>query len=204
MDETTHGLGRQNGKTTDDRRQLKEAPATISCKPGLKQNSTHDRLHYERCFPGARRVYTIILGLHNVVRWLVILAGLWAVGRAWRGWLARGTWTTMDGRAARFFVGALDLQFVLGILLYAIFSPLTRRAFRNIGMAMHDAPVRYFLVEHVTIMLAAILVAHIGLVRVKHETTDAARFQTAALWLGIALAAIIGFVPWFRPLVPSR
>ena len=148
-------------------------------------------------------MYVAILGLHNLVRWAVILTGLWAVARAWQGWLRRTPWAPSDGRAMRIFVGMLDLQLLLGILLYAVFSPLTREAFRDIGAAMRDAPVRYFFVEHAGIMLAAIAVAHVGMARVKRQPTDAARFQTAALWLGIALAAIIGFVPWARPLVPS-
>jgi hypothetical protein len=87
--------------------------------------------------------------------------------------------------------------------LYLVFSPLTREAFRDVGAAMRDAPVRYFFVEHVAVMIGAIAVAHIGAARVRRQSTDAARFQTAALWLGIALAAVIGFVPWARPLVPS-
>ena len=148
-------------------------------------------------------MYAVILGLHSLVRWAVIIAGLWAVVRAWRGWLRRTAWSPADSQATRIFLGALDAQFLLGVLLYAVFSPLTREAFRDIGAAMRDAPVRYFFVEHAGVMLAAIAVAHIGAARVNRQATDAGRFQTAALWLGIALAAIIGFVPWARPLVPS-
>ena len=148
-------------------------------------------------------MYPVILGLHNVVRWLVIIAGVWAVTCAWRGWAQHRVWTGLDWRASRLFVGALDLQLLLGILLYAVFSPLTRHAFRDVGSAMRDAPVRYFFVEHVAIMLGAIVIAHVGLARLKRDANDHARFQTAALWLGIALAVIIGFLPWARPLIPS-
>jgi len=148
-------------------------------------------------------MYPVVLGLHNLGRWVVILVGLWAVVRAWRGWLGRSAWTAADARSAWLFVRVLDVQFLLGLLLYAAFSPLTRRAFQDPSAAMRDAPVRYFFVEHVAIMLTAIVVAHVGLARLKREAPDPARFQTAALWLGIALAAIVGFVPWARPLVPS-
>jgi hypothetical protein len=148
-------------------------------------------------------MYPVLLGVHNLVRWAVILIGVWAVVRAWRGWLKRLAWTTADARATRLFVSVLDVQLLLGILLYAIFSPLTRRAFHDVGAAMRDAPVRYFFIEHVSVMLIAIAIAHIGIAKVKRETADVAKFQTAALWLGIALAAIIGFVPWARPLLPG-
>jgi hypothetical protein len=148
-------------------------------------------------------VYTVVLGLHNLVRWIVIFAGVWAVALAWRGSLKRLAWGTRETTAARAFVGALDLQFLLGLLLYAVLSPLTRQAFRGVGAAMRDAPVRYFFVEHVAVMLLAIVLAHVGQAKVKRATTDAARFQAAALWLGISLAMIVGFVPWARPLLPS-
>ena len=145
----------------------------------------------------------LVLGLHNLVRWLVIVAGLLATIRFWRGWLKQGRWGAAEATAARLFVITLDVQFLIGILLYAFFSPLTRKAFGDMGAAMRDAPVRYFVVEHVVVMLAAIAIAHIGSVRVKRATTDAAKFQTAALWFGVAIAAILGFVPWARPLLPS-
>ncbi len=148
-------------------------------------------------------MYQVVLGLHNLMRWVVIITGGWAVAVAWRGWLRRSTWSAGESRAARVFVSALDLQLLLGLLLYAVLSPLTRRGFADFGAAMRDAGVRYFLVEHVAIMLLAIVVAHMGVARVKRAEGDAAKFQTAAIWLGIALAAIVGFVPWARPLLPT-
>jgi hypothetical protein len=122
---------------------------------------------------------------------------------AWRGWLGRREWTTAEARAARIFVSTLDLQLVVGILLYTVFSPLTRQAFADMGSAMRDPAVRYFLIEHVGIMLAAIAVAHVGAVRIKRAATDPERYQAASIWLGIALAAVAGFIPWARPLLPS-
>jgi hypothetical protein len=145
----------------------------------------------------------LALGLHNLVRWLVIALGVWATIRFWRGWLQKGAWGKGESSTARLFVIALDVQLLVGILLYTFFSPLTRKAFGDMGAAMRDAPVRYFVAEHVVAMLAAIVIAHIGNARVTRATTDAAKIQTAALWFGVAIAAILGFVPWGRPLMPS-
>jgi hypothetical protein len=148
-------------------------------------------------------MHQVVLGVHNLIRWLVLLAGVYAVVLAWRGWLGRGAWTRVESRGMRLFVGALDTQLLVGVLLYALFSPLTRQAFGDLGGAMRDAPVRYFLVEHVAIMLAAIASAHVGAARVKRARTDAERFQRASIWLGLALAAVAGFIPWARPLIPT-
>ena len=148
-------------------------------------------------------MYSVVLGLHNIVRWIVLLAGVWSVFLVWRGWLGRRQWTDAESRATRAFVGTLDLQFVLGLLLFAVFSPLTRQGFRDFGAAMADAPVRYFLVEHPVIMLVAIAIAHVGAVQVRRASSDAERFQKASIMFGLALAAIAGFIPWARPLIPS-
>ncbi len=148
-------------------------------------------------------MYPFGLSLHNAVRWIVLAAGVWAVILAWRGWLGGRQWTSAEARATRAFVGVLDLQFVIGLLLFAVLSPLTRQAFSDVGAAMQDAPVRYFLLEHPLIMLAAIGAAHFGAVKVRQATTDAERFQRASIWLGLSLAALTGFIPWARPLVPS-
>jgi hypothetical protein len=148
-------------------------------------------------------MYPYVLGLHNIARWIVLLAGVWSVVLVWRGWLQRRQWTVAESRATRAFAGALDLQFVLGILLFAVFSPLTRQGFRDIGAAMSDAPVRYFMLEHPLIMLVAIAFAHVGAVQVRRATSDAEKFQKASILYGLALAAIAGFIPWARPLIPS-
>lgn len=148
-------------------------------------------------------MYPYVLGFHNIVRWIVLLTGMWSVFVVWRGWLQRRQWTDAEARATRAYLSALDLQFVLGLLLFAVFSPLTREGFRDFGGAMSDAPVRYFLLEHPLIMLLAIACAHIGSVQVKRATTDAERFQKASILYGLSLAALSGFIPWARPLIPS-
>ena len=148
-------------------------------------------------------MYPYVLGLHNIVRWVVLCTGPWAVYVVWRGWLQRRQWTQSEARATRFYLGALDLQFLLGFLLFAVFSPLTREGFRDFGGAMSDAPVRYFLLEHPLIMLFAIVCAHIGAIQVKRAGTDAERFQKASILYGLSLAAAVDFLPWARPLIPS-
>ena len=148
-------------------------------------------------------MYSFVLGLHNIWRWIVLIVGVWAVFLVWRGWLGRRQWTPAEARATRVFTVVLDVQFLLGLLLFAVFSPLTRQGFSDFGGAMRDAPVRYFLLEHPLIMLIAIAAAHIGAVQVRRSSSDAERFQKASLLFGLSLAAVAGFIPWARPLIPS-
>jgi hypothetical protein len=148
-------------------------------------------------------MYPYVLGLHNITRWIVLITGVWAVYLAWRGWLGRRQWTVTEARATRVYTIALDVQFLLGLLLFAVFSPLTRQGFSDISAAMSDAPVRYFLLEHPLIMLFAVAMAHIGAVQIRRAASDTARFQKASILFGLSLASLAGFIPWARPLVPS-
>ena len=148
-------------------------------------------------------MYPYVLGLHNIVRWLVLLAGIVVVFLAWRGWLARGRWTFVEDKATKAFTGMLDFQLLIGLSLFLVFSPLTRQAFRDMGAAMGDAPVRYIIEQIQENKLAATAEAHIQPAKVKKAATDAEKFQRASIWFGLSLAALAGFIPWARPLVPS-
>src|SRR5688572_33147966 len=107
-------------------------------------------------------MYPYVLGVHNIVRWLVLLAGVAAVFLARRGWLGRRQWTDVEARATRAFTGLLDLQFLIGLLLYAVFSPLPRQTFRDMIAAMRGAPTCYFLVGNPVMLLSAMVGAHVG------------------------------------------
>ncbi|MGQ0646523.1 MAG: hypothetical protein ACT4P7_03070 [Gemmatimonadaceae bacterium] len=146
-------------------------------------------------------MYSAILITHNLVRWVVVLAGLWAFWHAWRGWMQRAQWTDADLKAGKAFAATISLQFVLGVLLYAV-SPLTRQGMADMGAAMSDPAMRKIVVEHPVMMLISVALTHIGLSRVRKAKSDSGRFQTATIWWGIALASILGFIPWDRPLLP--
>lgn len=142
-----------------------------------------------------------VLLLHNLLRWAVVLAGAWAVFRSWRGWMSRGVWTPADLTAGKAFVHAMSLQFVVGIVLYAV-SPLVRGGWADPGAGMRTSSVRYFMVEHVLMMVISVALTHVGMARVRKAASDSSKFQTATIWWGIALASVLGFIPWNRPWWP--
>jgi hypothetical protein len=62
-------------------------------------------------------MFEIIKDLHNLVRWVVVLFGLWAVARAWWGLLVRREWRKWDRLAGMLFSSSLDVQLLLGVIL---------------------------------------------------------------------------------------
>jgi hypothetical protein len=146
-------------------------------------------------------MYSVLLATHNVVRWLVLAVGLYALVRVWRGWMTRAVWTDREAGLLKSFPAVASLQFVLGIVLY-ILSPLVRQGWGDFGAAMRDATVRKFVVEHPIMMIAFVALVHIGAARVRKATSDSGRFQTATIFWGIAFLVVLGFMPWNRPVLP--
>ena len=91
---------------------------------------------------------------------------------------------------------ALDLQMLVGLLLYVFLSPFTTQAFQDFGAAMRTPGLRYWAVEHITLMLLAVILAHIGSVRVRKAPSDNSRhLRTALFFGGVVLLLLLG-MPW--------
>ena len=144
--------------------------------------------------------YPQLLTFHGLLRWLVLLAALLAIGAALAGWSGNRPSTSGLRRFGAIFVGLVDLEFILGILLYFFASPITRTALQNFGAAMKQHESRFFAVEHVTFMLLALVCAHIGSVLARKGATEARKHRGAAIAYLISLLLILGGIPWFRPL----
>lgn len=147
-------------------------------------------------------MYSFVLAIHNIVRWLVLIFGIIAIVRAYLGWFGKKEWTDLDDKLGMGFTISIDVQFLLGLLLYIFLSPITTNAFTNMSAAMSDSGTRYFLIEHSLMMLVAIVLAHIGRSRAKKADTYAGKHKASAIFYTLALLVILAAIPWFRPLLP--
>lgn len=148
-------------------------------------------------------MYSVVLSLHNIMRWVVVFVGIFAVVRAFRGWFKAYPWLPADRKAGMFFGMSIDIQLLLGLLLYFVYSPITKSAFQDIGAAMQVADVRYFAVEHVFYMVVAVVFAHLGSILPRKVEGDVPKHKRAALFFAVALLAVLFGIPWARPLFPS-
>lgn len=147
-------------------------------------------------------MYEFIKGLHNVLRWLVLLGGVSAVIVTLRGLFTRAVWGDLERRLGSMFAGLLDLQIVLGLLLYFI-SPLTAGNFGNMGSVMANDELRFFLVEHLVIMILAAVAAHVGVAAARRADSDRTRFVRSSIAFLLAMALILYGIPWDRAFLPG-
>ena len=145
-------------------------------------------------------MHSFLLTLHSLVRWVALIFGVLAAGRALIGWRGKIEWKPLDSQFGLLFTIGMDIQLLLGLLLYFFFSPITTNAFADFGAAMSNTQVRFFLVEHLFLMLAAVVLAHVGRALSKRAAEAAQKHQKAALFFTLAVVAMLIAIPWSRPL----
>lgn len=143
-------------------------------------------------------MYTGFLYLHDTLRWLLLLGIVIILAKYLTGWLGGKQWTKEDNILGIVFTSIMDLQFLTGIVLYFFLSPVTKLAFADFGAAMKDADLRFYAVEHISMMFIAMILVHIGRAKSKKAKTDLVKFKTASIYFLIATAVIIAAIPWSR------
>jgi hypothetical protein len=135
-----------------------------------------------------RVLYTSLLFLHNLVRWVVLGAAVMTLAKP------------LEKRPGLVLVASIDSQVLIGLAMYTAVSPITQLALANMKDAMKDHALRFWAVEHPFAMLIALAAVHVGRVMAKRATDDAARKKRVVRSTAIALVALVVGMPW--PFLP--
>lgn len=142
-------------------------------------------------------MYTGLLHLHNLLRWVIIILLLLNIVSALSGkknvkqslWLLIASHITLLIGLYQYFTGAMGLKL-----------------FQTYGsQVMKDASLRFWAVEHILGMLIAIALITIGHISLKKQSAT----KKAGVLFLIALVVILAVVPWpfreaiARPLFPG-
>jgi hypothetical protein len=138
-------------------------------------------------------MYETVLFLHSWLRWLALVAGIGATVAAVSSRPRTGE--VGDGWGRTFMI-TLDVQLLLGLLLYVALSPVTAAIFDDFGAAMGDSVARFWAMEHLTLMLGAVVLAHLGRVLARKARTPGSRRVRQIVCYGLATIAMIVAIPW--------
>jgi hypothetical protein len=136
-------------------------------------------------------MYDFALDLHSWLRWAALIGGLVATLAAFTG--------GASGKADRWalvFMIIMDIQLLFGLALYLALSPTTAAIFGDFGAAMRDPVARFWAVEHVSIMLLAVAMAHIGRVLARKARTPEARRKRMLICFSLSVLLMIAGIPW--------
>ncbi|MBI5494870.1 MAG: hypothetical protein HY904_07555 [Deltaproteobacteria bacterium] len=137
----------------------------------------------------------VVLVVHSWLRWAVLGLGVWVIFRAVVG-MTRGTpFGPMDRRAGLLLSISVDVQVLLGLLLYLVLSPTVGTALSNMKVAMKEPVLRFFAVEHIFLMLVVLLLVHAGTVLARRKE-GAAAHKTLLGFTAAAFVAVVLAIPW--------
>lgn len=135
-------------------------------------------------------MYTAVLLVHSWVRWVALVAAIGAVFAAVRRQDATA------GRWSLIAVTAIDIQMLLGLLLYLAISPNMQEILKNFGAAMKDPVARFWAVEHISMMFGAVIAAHAGRALARKAITNEAKRKRVLIAFSIASLFMIVGMPW--------
>ncbi|KIO76255.1 cytochrome b561 [Pedobacter lusitanus] len=141
-------------------------------------------------------MYEILKSAHSGWRYLVIILLLVAFISALMGYVGKKPYTEGNRKLNVFTLISSHIQLLLGLAIYF----------------MHDwykgdssvAIQRYWKMEHISMMLIAIVLITVGNARSKRGTTALAKHKTIAIFFGLALLLIVGAIFAMVKVDPSR
>ena len=139
-------------------------------------------------------MYSLFLIVHSWLRWVALVSGFGATLAAFMG-RVEGTESPTD-RWGLVLMIALDLQMLIGLLLYLVVSPNMREILAHFGESMKDPATRFWAVEHITAMFAAVVVTHVGRVLARKSVSPAAKRRRLLACFGLATILMLIGMPW--------
>ena len=133
-------------------------------------------------------MYTVVLAAHSWIRWLALVAGL---GGAVQAFQTPDGGSRRAGGAQLAFMIAMDLQLLLGLVLYIFLSPFTHEAFGDFAAAMKAPGLRFWAVEHVAAMAVAVVLTHVG-----RRAAKSGHSRNAGIFYLLAIVLMAIGMPW--------
>lgn len=140
-------------------------------------------------------MYTGLLHTHSALRYVALILLLATVVKTFIGWQQNKAFTAADDKLSLFTFISLHIQLLIGLILYFI-SPTVEVAMANVGEAMKNPELRYFLVEHISVMIIGIVVVSVGRIKAKKLTNDLQKHKTTFVFFAIGLVLILSRIPW--------
>jgi len=156
-------------------------------------------------------MYTGLLHLHNLLRWVILILLLVAIVRHFAGMNARRDFSNADKKVDLFLMIAAHITLLIGLYQWAA-GPWGLQNILSLGMGevMKSKVYRFWAVEHLAGMLIGITLITIARGSFRKAIPAEQKHRRALILLVIALAVIFASVPWpfrgveiARPLLPG-
>jgi len=145
-------------------------------------------------------MYSTLLTLHSLVRWVVLAFLVYSIYRAFVGYNQNKPFSKTDNAFRHWTATVAHIQLMIGIILYTQ-SPVVKYFWTDVNTGLRNLDLTFYGLIHIVLMLTAIVLLTIGSALAKRKPSDKEKFKTMLVWFSIALIIIFLAIPWtFSPL----
>ena len=131
-------------------------------------------------------MYSGLLHSHSYLRYAVLILLVIVVVTSFLGWTGKKNYSATDNKLSLYLFIATHLQLLIGLILY------TQSSWVQFGkLALKIKEVRYWTMEHATIMIIAIVLITMARITAKKLSSAEAKHKRMFIFNSIALVLIL-------------
>ncbi len=147
-------------------------------------------------FAKSPAMYPHLLQTHSILRYVVLLMLMIVIVRFAFAKISKRHYNNLDDKLSLFTLITVHLQFLIGLALY-LTSPVIKAALADMAATMKDDGLRFLAVEHVTLMVIAVILITVGRIKArKKELHSDEKFRRTLIFYAIGLVLIVAGIPW--------
>ena len=127
-------------------------------------------------------MHSLLLLFHSTIRYFVLIFLILVIVRSLMGWMNRKDYTNTDDKVSLWLFILTHTQLLIGLILFFV-SPVVIFS----GASMKDSVARYWLVEHNTMMIIAIVLISVARISIKKIADTVAKHKRLFILNTIAL-----------------
>ena len=131
-------------------------------------------------------MYEIFINIHIWTSSLFVIIAIALCYRSVYGCFKNKKYTKTDNIIELLFLAFLYLGLILGLILYFFLRPENNPRIVTVEDAIHFSDLRFWAVEHFSVMIFALLIAQIGRIFSVKSIYDKDKFKYSSFYYGIA------------------
>jgi hypothetical protein len=135
--------------------------------------------------------------LHSILRWVLLALLILNIFNAYAANAKQRAFGIADNKLSLWLMIVAHTQLLIGLIQYIV-GPwgIKNIQQQGMGVVMKSSYDRFFAIEHITMMLIAIILIQIGRTKMKKAVTDKLKFKSIFIYSIIALVIIMAAIPW--------
>jgi hypothetical protein len=136
-------------------------------------------------------MYDIVIRFHYVISAVFIILAIITTAWALVGWIKDLPCPRSFLRLSWVFIHFLYIQLLTGIALYFFLKPEAVANDLSMEEALQQNSLRFWAIEHVSLMLFALIISQVGRLIIKQISSDRKKYRAATLYYGISLMVVM-------------